>query len=176
MIDMWAVGTMQNRVYAFESPPADCSNAHKSMLWCVGNCRKDKVNGPLGVPLPYNYFAMDWWILGHNIDRRSGITATPVIDRKRRMLFVTAKSLIGNRQASYNLFAIDLSSGKIKSRVTISASYSSANGSDSAFNPEYELQPASLLETNDRIYLAFGSHQDTSPFHGWLLAYVADDI
>jgi hypothetical protein len=110
-----------------------------------------------------------------------GITATPVIDRKRRTIYFTVKSgssgFLGfNRQVSYRLFAIDLMSGDIRKSVDITASFLGPDGAVSTFKPEFQLQRASLLEVNNRIYVGFGSHQDTPPFHGWLLAYGVDDL
>ena len=107
---------MNNTVYAFEAPaPDDDAQPAQTPLWYVGN-------KALGAPLPYNYFPMEWGILGHNIEPWIGITATPVIDRQRGTVYVTAKSGSGGflglgRHASYRLFAIDLWTGNIKNSV-----------------------------------------------------------
>ncbi len=44
------------------------------------------------------------------------------------------------------------------------------------FNPDQELQRPGLLVDNGTVYVAFGSHADLQPYHGWLLGYAADDI
>lgn len=175
LISMVIVATMNNTVYAFEAPaPQTDTQPARTPLWYVGN-------KALGAPLPYNYFSMEWGILGHNIEPLIGITATPVIDRQRGTVYVTAKSGRGGflglgRHASYRLVAIDLWTGNIKNSVEITASYRGPDGSESTFEPKFHLQRASLLEANDRIYAAFASHQDTLPYHGWLLAYDADNL
>jgi hypothetical protein len=173
-INMVIVATMNNSVYAFEAPPAG-SDAQPSSepLWHVA---KDK----LGEPLRYDYFSMDWAILGFNIKPLIGITSTPVIDRRRGLVYVTAKSgggFLGLFERSVNrLFAIDVLSGAIKDQVDIEATYTGVDGKKWTLDAEHHLQRAGLLEANDRIYLAFGSHQDSRPYHGWVLAYDADDL
>ncbi len=175
LISMVIVATMNNTVYAFEAPgPHADAQPDQTPLWYVGN-------KALGAPLPYNYFSMEWGVLGHNIEPLIGITATPVIDRQRGTVYVTAKSgssgFLGlGRHASYRLFAIDLWTGNIKNSVEITATYRGPDGSESNFDPKFHLQRASLLEANDRIYAAFASHQDTLPYHGWLLAYDANSL
>jgi hypothetical protein len=171
LINMVLVGTMKNRVYAFEAPSADSDvQPSKFPLWCVGN-------DVLGTPLPYDYFPMDWGVLGYNIKPFIGITATPVIDRKRGTIYLTAKSWSSrSHRVSYRLFALDLASGKLKNSIEIAPTFQGPDGTVSTFDPTHQLQRASLLEINDRLYLGFGSHQDTEPSHGWLIAYDADDL
>lgn len=173
-IDMVIVTTMKNSVYAFEAPAPDSyRQPSKRFLWHIGSDQ-------LGTPLHFDYLPMHWWILGHNIQPSIGIVATPVVDKSRGTIFVTAKVLRpGGRiegDADYTLNAIDLLKGTLKNRVRIEASFSDAKGSSARFQARFQLQRASLLEANDRIYLAFASHQDTRPYHGWVLAYDADSL
>jgi hypothetical protein len=173
LINMVLVGTMNNSVYAFKAPTSDSDiNPSPAPLWHVSA-------DILGSPLAYNYMRMDWGILGHNIKPLIGITATPVIDRQRGTVYVTTKAGRGSRfspDVSYRLFALDLLSGAVKKSVEITASYRGPDDFVSTFDAKSHLQRASLLEANDRIYVAFASHQDTEPFHGWLIAYDADDL
>jgi hypothetical protein len=58
LINMVLVGTMNNSLYAFEAPNAGSDvQPAKFPLWRVSN-------DVLGTPLPYNYFPMDWGVLG----------------------------------------------------------------------------------------------------------------
>ncbi len=174
-INMVVVATTNNSVYAFEAPSA-ASRAPPSEtpLWHVGSSH-------LGQPLPYNFFVIDWGILGHNMKPQIGITATPVIDRKRGLVYVTAKVGVsdiftGEIHPKYRLFALDLLTGDVVAGVDIQATYQGWDGNTTTFDAQYHLQRASLLEADDRIYLAFGSHQDTVPYHGWVLAYEAETL
>ena len=39
------------------------------------------------------------------------------------------------------------------------------------FESRYQLQRSALLLHNGKVYIAFASHQDESPYYGWLFAY-----
>src|SRR5258706_11963361 len=65
------------------------------------------------------------------------------------------------------LHKISLATGEnLVPRAEITGSYR-----DTPFESRYQLQRAALLLLNQRIYVAFGSHQDEYPYRGWLLAY-----
>jgi hypothetical protein len=173
MINMLFVTTMNNSIYAFEAPGSGSDTQPSAYpIWHVGN-------DVLGKPLPSRYFHMKDGIFGHNIEPLIGIVASPVIDRIHNRIFVTVK--YGKRppfafhsEAHYGLFAFNLVTGDKINNVEIKkGQYKASNGSVGTFDPKFQLQRASLLEANDRVYLAFGSHQDTPPYHGWLMAYDA---
>jgi len=167
--------TTRNSVYAFEAPAAGSElPPAKSLLWQVDS-------SDLGRPLPYDFFLIDWGILGHNMKPNIGITSTPVIDRERGLVYVSVKTGFGIPlswlfPARHRLFAIDLLSGAIVAYTTIQATDPGQLGAATTFDGMRQLQRAGLLESQDRIYLAFASHQDTSPYHGWVLAYDAQTL
>ena len=167
--------TTNNSVYAFEAPAAGTElPPAKSLLWQVDSSQ-------LGRALPYDFFLIDWGILGHNIKPKIGITSTPVIDRERGLVYVSVKTGFAKPwswlfPARHRLFAIDLLSGAIEAHTTIEATDPAQQGQATTFDGTHQLQRAGLLESQDRIYLAFSSHQDTRPYHGWVLAYSAQTL
>jgi outer membrane protein assembly factor BamB len=119
----------------------------------------------------------------YNIHPFIGITSTPVIDTARRTIYLTAKILATAGAEStyvYRLYALDVTTGKNRpgSPILITASVPGrAAGSDRvSFDARYHLQRPGLLLSKGTVYLAFGSHQDTKPFHGWILAYDATTL
>ncbi len=175
-INVVVVATTNNSVYAFEGPSVDSDlKPSDTPLWHVPN-------SVLGTPLPFNFFWMPSGIFGYNIYPQIGITATPVIDRDSQTVYVTVKSSLsptssdGSGHVKYELVALNLLNGQIKARSAIRASYNDAEGRAILFDTTTSLQRAGLLEANGRIYMAFGSHQDTTPYHGWVIAYDASNL
>lgn len=80
------------------------------------------------------------------------------------------------------LYALDVSTGENRngSPTQISASFrglgTSSKSGSIAFDSVRELQRPGLLLSHGALYVAFGSHQDTPPFHGWILAYNAASL
>jgi hypothetical protein len=107
-----------------------------------------------------------------------GITSTPVIDVPHGTLYTTAKTF-ENGAYVHRLHALDILTGNERpgSPVTI---LPSARGTASdavngviTFDPTTQLQRPGILLEQGVIYLAFGSHCDSDPYHGWVLAYDA---
>ena len=151
------VATENNSVYAF-----DADNG--TQLWHVN----------LGTPVPSTDISSTYKDLTPVI----GITGTPVIDPVSSTLYVVAKTKnTSNNTYHQNLHALDITSGAEKpgSPVEITASVpGSGSGSSSgtiAFQPLYQLNRPGLLLLNGVIYVAFGSHGDIGPYHGWVLGY-----
>jgi len=169
------VGTTNNSVYAFEAPASGSpQQPSEEPLWRVAN-------DELGAPLAYYFTSMKFGWLRHNMKPKVGITATPVVDRERHRVYVTVKSGTGGflgfaPTVSHHLVAIDLLTGRVVTSQEICVGEQVPGCEAEWFKPALQLQRASLLEANNRIYLGFGSHQDTLPFHGWLLAYDADSL
>ena len=125
-----------------------------------------------------------------------GITGTPVIDPKTDTLYVVAKS----KQYQINpityvqrLHAIDITNKngileRPSSPIAISASAPCGppiaagcgdgnNGNGMIpFDPFRENQRAGLLLLNGVVYIAFASHGDVDPYHGWVLSYDATTL
>jgi len=110
-----------------------------------------------------------------------GITGTPVIDPNAKTMYLVANSMEGNNNI-YRLHAIDITTGaeKTSSPVQITASVTGSGdgsiGGVIAFNPPTQLNRAALLLNSGNVYVAFGSHCDVAPFHGWLFSYDATTL
>jgi hypothetical protein len=103
-----------------------------------------------------------------NISPEIGITSTPVIDPVSRTLFVVNKTLDSKGQFAYYLHALDLLTGFERPNSPVSLSDS--------VDPMRHLQRPALLLSGGAVYIAFGAHQDTAPYHGWILAYDAQTL
>jgi len=110
-----------------------------------------------------------------------GITGTPVIDPAAGRLYVVAKTK-ENGVSVQRIHALDITTGvealapvEIQATVKGSGDGSDANGNVS-FDPLQENQRAALLMSKGVLYVAFASHCDSNPYHGWVLAYDASTL
>ena len=111
-----------------------------------------------------------------NLAPEVGVSATPVIDAARGILFVLDKSYDGTHWNQY-LHALDVATGADRpgSPIAIVGSVpgtaSDATGGMVSFNPMMELARPGLLLAGDVVYMAFASHCDKQPYHGWIFGY-----
>src|SRR5579862_1928939 len=105
-----------------------------------------------------------------------GITSTPVIDPTSKTVYVEAKSTNGTSYF-HRLHALDLLTGNEKTpgpvviAATVSGTGDGSTNGQLAFEDLYEMNRPGLLLLNGTIYLAYASHCDGGPYHGWLFAY-----
>lgn len=110
-----------------------------------------------------------------------GITGTPVIDPASGTLYVVAKTK-DNGVIRQRLHALDVATGaeKFGGPVVIKAKVrGTGDGSQNGFvylDPLREFQRAGLLLQNGTVYVAFASHCDIGPYHGWVLSYDAQTL
>jgi hypothetical protein len=106
-----------------------------------------------------------------------GILSTPVIDPSTDiMYFVSAYQYQQNGATYYadHLNAIEIATGLPVhgSPVNITATYSTADlTTPLVFNPFRQNQRPGLALANGNVYFAFGSHEDQTPYQGWVMAY-----
>ncbi len=107
-----------------------------------------------------------------------GITSTPVIDLDAHTIFVEAKTK-ENGVCVQRLHALDIVTGQEKQgspvviKATVKGTGEASENGVLTFDPLKQLQRPGLLLTNGVVYLAFGGHADSPPFHGWILGYDA---
>jgi hypothetical protein len=153
------VATEHNSVYAFDA------DSQGSPLWQVN----------LGPSMPSTVCCASRDLLPE-----IGITSTPVIDLNSGLLYVVAETYEGGT-AFFRLHALDITTGSDRLTPAVIGGSVSGNSSDSQggvliFAPFYHWQRPGLLLLNGNIYVAFGSHQDATPFHGWLFGYRASTL
>jgi len=105
-----------------------------------------------------------------------GVTGTPVIDTGTQTMYLVAKTK-ENGQFFHRLHALDITTGQERpgSPVTISAKVKGTGDGSSggfvSFNPLREAQRAGLLLVNGYLFIAWASHCDIGPYHGWVMVY-----
>ncbi|HEY1342852.1 MAG TPA: hypothetical protein VGF59_35360 [Bryobacteraceae bacterium] len=157
------VTTMHNTVYAFDADSPVSGN----VLW----------QASLGASVPSQLLFGRYGDIGGEV----GILSTGAIDLRRGVFYVVAE-VLQNGVPAFSLHALDLTDGseRLNGPIAIQASVAgtgsaSANGAVK-FGPMQHLQRSALLLANDCVYVAFGSHADQSPYHGWLISYSASDL
>ena len=161
------VGTAHDSLYAFDADASPCSR-----LWKVSLI--DTAHGGTGgeKTVPGDLVGRG----DKDVLPEIGITGTPVIDPATSVLYVVSKSMNSAGTKFYHrLHAIDLATGAERSGspIDIAATFPGKGdgGSQVVFNARQEHQRAALALVNGVVYVAWGSHEDRSPFYGWLMGY-----
>jgi hypothetical protein len=147
------VATEHNSVYAFDADNPAATTA----LWQVN----------LGTSVPQSEVNNCG-----DLPPEIGITATPVIDLAGGTIYVDAKTKVATGSTTnyfHSLHALDLYSGQEKfgGPVVIQGS---------TFNARHNHNRPGLVLLSNVVYLAFGSHCDWQPYHGWLFGYNATNL
>jgi hypothetical protein len=157
------IATMHNTVYAYD---ADMPSG-VGPLWDVN----------LGQPFPTALWNAPYTDISPSV----GILGTGAIDFSAGVLYVVAETL-QDGAAVFSLHGLDLLTGaeRMNGPVVITAQ-ASGSGAGSVggvipFDPRQHLQRPGLLLSNGAVYVAFGSHMDQSPWHGWVMSYDASDL
>jgi hypothetical protein len=119
-----------------------------------------------------------------------GIVGTPVIDPVGKILYVVTKSkLIGTNarpagDCRQRLHALNLSNGgetsgapiALTSSITVPGSGGGSTGGRLPFDPFHENQRPGLALVGGTLYLAWGSHTDQQPWHGWVIGFDTSNL
>lgn len=108
-----------------------------------------------------------------------GIVGTPVIDSASETMYLVHREILAGGGAGYAqwLHAIDIRTGaeRPNSPVSISGSVpgtgDGSSGGRVSFSPQKNNQRAALLLHQGLVYVAWASHCDWGPYHGWLIGY-----
>jgi len=159
--DVVYVATMNNSVYAIDATAPQPAPA----LWQVN----------LGAPFLSSLISL------RDIKPLIGILSTPVIDPVGNAIYLVAETL-ENGQPVFRLHALDLSdghetmNGPVELQATVLGAGDANQNGVIPFDPFQHLQRPGLLLLNGAVYIAFASHYDTAPYHGWILSYNAANL
>ncbi len=167
------VATVNNSVYAF-----DADDATQAALWQVNF--NDLANNIRPV-----FHTEVGQACGNYVDFSGniGIVGTPVIDKSTNTMYLVARTVEGvSKTFVQKLHALDITTGaeKFGGPVTITASVpgtgAGSSGGQVPFNPQTENQRPALTLANGKVLIAWASHCDTGPYHGWVIAYNANNL
>jgi hypothetical protein len=171
--DVVYVVTMKNNVYAFDAHDYSV-DPHAGLLWSrtdLGPPEQGRIDVDGNSP-PYASCPSAAYY---------GITSTPVIDETNDWPYLVVKTVDASRQFHQYLYRLDVRNGRNahpgsgNKPTEINASAMNSSNAAVIFDPS-QLNRASLLLANRRIYIAFAGHCDfglRGPYHGWVLAYDA---
>lgn len=104
-----------------------------------------------------------------------GITSTPVIDRgagTNGVIYAVAMSKAGSTYHQ-RLHALDVTTGAeiSGSPAEIAATFPTAGGGSTNFDPGQYEERAALLLVNGLLYTSWTSHCDNQPYTGWVISF-----
>ncbi len=120
-----------------------------------------------------------------NIVGLVGIESTPVIDAATQTMYLIARTKeVTNSSTSYvqRLHALDIRTGaeKFGGPVVVQASVP-GTGEESVggmvpFDSKMNNQRSGLALANGQVIIAWASHEDDQPYHGWVMSYSASTL
>src|SRR5262249_22289794 len=114
-----------------------------------------------------------------------GILSTPVIDPTTQTIYVVTKTKSsGTTTYHQRIHALSLIDGSekfngptdITSAITVPGIGDGSSGGSVPFNPLRENQRCGLALSNGIVYIAWASHGDQPPYHGWIIGYSAGNL
>lgn len=167
------VATENDTVYAFDADTNGGANA--SPLWKASMLTSGHgaASGATAIPQAD--------VSTTDITPIIGITGTPVIDPSTNTIYLVSASK-ENGSYAQRLHALDVTSGAEKFggpvliTATVSGNGNGSSGGSLTFDQKWHNNRAGLLLLNGFVYIAFASHGDNGPWHGWILSYNASTL
>ena len=165
--------TMHDSVYAFDANSNGDTNG--GLLW--------KTNVGISAISPTTEFGARYHPGVGNLDvvPEEGMTGTPVIDPLTGTLYVDAftREVVAGVSTNYfhRIHALNITNGTEQpySPVVVAASVPGTgvggNGTTVTFSAIQHCQRPALTLAGGVLYVAYGSHDDTDPYHGWVMGY-----
>ncbi len=161
-------GTMNDKLYAFDA------NSNSAALWT-----RDFTNSSAGVTaIPITDLVGSNSL---NIVGNVGIEGTPVINLSTNTMYVVVRTK-ENQSYVQRLHAIDITTGLDKSgspviiQASVKSSASDAVNGILNFDPKMQNQRVAVALANGVVLIAWGSHEDLQPYHGWIMGYNATTL
>ena len=167
------VGTTHDSVYAFDADSSSCTTYWHKQLYNSGETYLN--NGD---------------VASGDIEPDIGIIGTPVIDLSTKTLYVVSKSKVSGTSCTpssscfQRLHALSLLDGSEKfggpysltSSITVPGTGDGSSNGSVPFDPLHENQRPGLALVNGVVYIAWASHGDNGPYHGWVIGFAANNI
>jgi fibronectin type 3 domain-containing protein len=169
------VATQHDSVYAFDADASPCVTLwHAYLLDANHGATANETSVPSGgtnslVGSGYG-----------DVKPEIGVTGTPVIDAATNTIYLVSKSCVANALPIYQrLHGLSLIDGtevgggptNIGSSIAVAGTAPDASGGQVAFNAQTEFQRPGLALVNGTVYVAWASHEDTDPYHGWVMGF-----
>lgn len=172
------VATQHESIYAFDADATPCKT-----LWHINLIDSAHGGTPGETSVPS---AGAGALIGSgygDISPEVGITGTPVIDPITNTLYVVSKSVNVSTQFFQRLHAIDITTGNervtpqaIDASISVSGTGAGSVAGQVAFDPRNESQRPGLVLSNAVVYVAWASHEDHDPYHGWVIGFSASTL
>jgi hypothetical protein len=160
------VTTQHDSLFAFDGDSNSCT-----LLWSVSLIDAGHGGTTGELPVPSTSVGSGFG----DIQPEIGINGTPVIDGSSGTLYVVSKSIDSLGNFYQRLHAIDVISGSEKSGspmlIAGSVPGSGSGGSTVAFSSKQQNQRPGLALLNGTVFVSWGSHEDASPWYGWMMGY-----
>lgn len=165
--------TTHDTVYAFDADTNPCVTYWKKSL--LGSGETWVSNSDVGTG---------------DIQPDVGIIGTPVIDAASNTLYVVSKSKTSGSNCTpatscfQRLHALSLIDGSekfggpvnITSEISVPGTGDGSSGGNVAFNTLRENQRPGLVLSGGVVYVAWASHGDNGPYHGWVIGFNASTL
>lgn len=169
------VATVNDTIYAYDADDASVTAPYWTNSF---------INPPNVVAPTHNDLSAAGACGGNYVDfsGNMGIVGTPAIDPVARTIYLVARTKESGSSYVQRLHALDIRTGQERpnSPVVITATYSGTGAGSSggiiSFDPLRNNQRCALSLINGVVYIAWSSHCDLGPYHGWILGYDATNL